>query len=556
MQFTRKLQTIIFGFSLIPVILIMIISALTFSLLFEPFVRRNLAYDADLFANRVESTIHQEFRLLEYIRDLPAARNLLSSDEIYRDELLAILRRHLASQVSQHAELEGIYVEDTSRNIISQHDPLGPLRSSTRFELTETQRNMVSPLISEPATSFRDTYVMLSSPVIGETGRTGTIIGFFNLSRLREIAREEGMFDSTFRLVLDSNGSIIASSSDESFFWSINDFSRRSDLPGKFAGVDFASSPIGTFGFMMDGKRYTGQYHFIPELGWTVFTSITNYEFIGPVLGMLPVLLIFCLVFIVLLSVTVHRIAGLVSKPVQALVNGMEHVQRHDYRYHIPLEGTGDMQPMIEAFNTLMDHVAHDTHELKRLNKELDTLTTNIPGGLFTCSLERGLPFLSVSEPFAMLCGFNERDSMLQSTEVGFLSTIHEEDRATVEAVIESVAHSSASGSVEYRVAGEIPHRWISCGFRIISTADAPLLFGMAVDATEKHEAYERLRTSDERYRIILDQTDEVIFEWSVSEEHFIFTSREKNWMTMFGRPVPKESNLQEIGRASCRERV
>ncbi len=124
---------------------------------------------------------------------------------------------------------------------------------------------------------------------------------------------------------------------------------------------------------------------------------------------------------------------------------------------------------------------------------------------------------------------------------------MHPEDRFRVEQAIRWQEDPNSEGTIEYRTLGETGTRWLSCSFRLHQETDsesALLLYGMAVDATAKHEASVALRASDQRYRTLLEQTDEVIFEWSIPEKKFLFTSREKNWIRMFGAPLPKDGNL------------
>ena len=556
MQFTRKMQTIVFSFSLIPAIVVMIISIASFSARFEPFARQMLAYDADLYANRIQTYLNYQFMELNRIRDNMDTRRQLSMDDTIgtnqtRATYLTSIHNQMTSHLARHPETQALYVEDKNRNIIAYQDPLYPGRSShivpLPLEEGTVHSRIVSSVITAPASSANDVYVFLGLPVVGDSGYQGSVFSVMELSYLRNLAQDDGMFSSTFRLVYDSYGSVVAMSGNGKNYWSVQDLDNRSNLSSKLAIVDMQEHPAGAIPFLFDGERSIGQYLYIPELGWTVFTSISTKDIMSPILDTIPVFIPFTILFMVALILALNHISTLFGTPIQALIDGMEHVRRHDYRYHIEIESKYEFNAIVQAFNALMDHVAQDTEDLRRLNTELDTLTANLPGGLFKCSLADGLPFLLVSEPFVTLAGYPDKKTLINESNNSFLQTIHPDDRVSVEMVIRTASSGTMLGSFEYRTTNASGMQWISCSFKIpeVETKDIGLiLFGMAVDTTAMHEAFEQVRTSDERYRIILEQTDEVIFEWSMVQKRFLFISREKNWIRMFGLPFPPQANL------------
>lgn len=556
MRFTRRLQSTLLAFALIPFALSIIVSMMTFSHRFTPFVMKNLAYEADLYANKITTYIGEQFMRLQGMRDQQALQQFLTHlkhsegkdiPPTIRADLEEILRYHM----SLHPDTQALYIEDYNRNIIIQTDPLFPARSSLFLDLSESiaeqQSMIVSPVITSPAVSSQDVYIILGLPIYGEHGHDATLLSVLELSPLRSLAQEDYMFDSSFRLVFDKNGTIVAVSSREANNWAITDFDNRSNLGEKFSLVDFQHSPTGTIEFTFDEAESVGHYRYIPELGWTVFSSIEKKEMHQPLLDMLPVYSITILVILGVLLLALHWISRQVGTPVQALIDGMREARNHNYQHTIEIDGANEFRDVAVAFNQLTKQMCIDTDKLQRLNEELDTLTTHIPGGLFTCTLDAGMPFLFISDPFVTLAGFPNKHSLLQVSDNTFLQTVHPEDRIRVEKTIRLQEDPDSEGTIEYRTLGETGTRWISCSFKLHQEHDqhnSLILYGMAVDATAKHEAAVALRASDERYRTLLEQTDEVIFEWSVPEKRFLFTSRDKNWIRMFGVPLAKEGNL------------
>ena len=517
---------------------------------------KNLAYEADLYANKITTYLGEQSMRLQGMRDQPALQQYLAHIKhsevenlppMIRTNLQEILLYHM----SLHPDVQALYLEDCTRNIIMQTDPLYPARSSLFLDLSDaiaTQQTMiVSPVITSPAVSSQDVYIILGIPMYGEHGLEATLLAVLELSPLRNLAQEDYMFDSSFRLVFDENGTIVAVSSREANNWAITDFDNRSNLAELFSRIDFQQNPSGMIEFTFDNIESIGHYRYIPELGWTVFSSMEKREMRQPLLGMLPVYSITMLVILGVLLLALHWISRQVGAPVQALIDGMKEARNHNYQHTIEIDGASEFRDVAAAFNQLTKQVWIDTEKLQRLNEELDTLTTHIPGGLFTCTLATGMPFLFVSDPFLTLTGFPSKHALLEVSDNTFLQTVHPEDRLRVERAIRLKENPDTEGTIEYRTLGETGTRWISCSFKLHQGHEQEnilVLYGMAVDATAKHEAMVALRASDERYRTLLEQTDEVIFEWSVSEKRFIFTSRDRNWIRMFGTPLAKDGNL------------
>lgn len=556
MRFTRRLQSTLLAFALVPFTLAIIVSMVTFSANFSPLVIKNIAFEADLYANKITTYIGEQFMHLQGIRDQQAFQQLLGylqygEGEDLPNETVADIHEILLYHMSLHQDTQAIYIEDADRNIIVQSDPLFPARSSLFLDLsdsvTENHGMIVSPVITSPAESSQDVYIIIGLPIYAETGHCATLISVLELSSLRSFAQEDYLFDSSFRLVFDENGTIVAVSEREHNNWAITDFDNRSDLGKQFSRIDVTEQPVGILEFSFDGADSIGHYQYIPELGWTVFSSIQTREIHQPLMDILPTYIITILVILGVLLVALHWISRQVGSPIQALIDGMKEARKQNYDHQIVIDGASEFRDVANAFNVLSEQVRLDTRALRRLNEELDTLTTHIPGGLFTCTLDPGMPFQFVSDPFVRLTGFPNKRALLEVSDNTFLQTVHPEDRFRVEQAIRWQEDPNSEGTIEYRTLGETGTRWLSCSFRLHQETDsesALLLYGMAVDATAKHEASVALRASDQRYRTLLEQTDEVIFEWSIPEKKFLFTSREKNLIRMFGAPLPKDGNL------------
>lgn len=57
-------------------------------------------------------------------------------------------------------------------------------------------------------------------------------------------------------------------------------------------------------------------------------------------------------------------------------------------------------------------------------------------------------------------------------------------------------------------------------------------IYTLLMDVTQSHKAMEELQVSLERYKIILDQTKDVIFEWKIATDEISYSS---NWEHKYG---------------------
>lgn len=170
---------------------------------------------------------------------------------------------------------------------------------------------------------------------------------------------------------------------------------------------------------------------------------------------------------------------------------------------------------------------------LSSLNIDLNTFVNNLPGGVMCCDFNEDLTLRYYSKGFLDLFGCTEEElSDLYGD--SFRKLIYEGDRRACD---ESVALQMSKGTskvLEYRCYHKDGNLiWVhDRGQLITAEGGGRFFFCILLDVTESHETREQLRMSLERYRIIFDQTTEIIFEWDVGRDTIVFSS---NWRKKFG---------------------
>lgn len=168
-------------------------------------------------------------------------------------------------------------------------------------------------------------------------------------------------------------------------------------------------------------------------------------------------------------------------------------------------------------------------------------LTAHIPGGVQRCLDDAYFTLDEVSDSFVALFGYS-REEIRDHFHNRYIEMIWPEDR---EAVMTKTSQANGSMVTEYRVRcrdGRVI--WVlDQGQRVQSHTGAGFLYCVLLDNTEAHLAQERLRQSEQRYRIILDQTTDILFEWDVRRDMLDCSA---NWEKKFGyTPISRDLRRQ-----------
>ena len=102
---------------------------------------------------------------------------------------------------------------------------------------------------------------------------------------------------------------------------------------------------------------------------------------------------------------------------------------------------------------------------------------------------------------------------------------------------------------IEYRVVCKDGRSlWVMDKGQLVPSDTGPDSFCcILIDVTNTKKAQEELRLSLERHQIIMDQTNDILFEWNIPENRLTFTT---NWEKRFGYPPLVKSGLKGIPEA------
>ncbi len=145
---------------------------------------------------------------------------------------------------------------------------------------------------------------------------------------------------------------------------------------------------------------------------------------------------------------------------------------------------------------------------------EYQMLLNNIPGGVQQCLNDEFFTILEVNQSFLELFGLSRQELTVRFQD-RFIEMIHPADQKRIldEAAVKLKVGSKAV--LNYRVlCGDGNYKWVTDNAQLIQDETGrERVFCILIDITESRNAREELRLSLERHQIIMEQTEDIIFE-------------------------------------------
>ncbi|MEG0823222.1 MAG: PAS domain-containing protein, partial [Erysipelotrichaceae bacterium] len=170
-----------------------------------------------------------------------------------------------------------------------------------------------------------------------------------------------------------------------------------------------------------------------------------------------------------------------------------------------------------------------NAHHVKKIEDEQDTLIDGIPGGVLKLEKKNKFEIEFASDGFYELIGYDET-ALRKVFSNSYLSLIYEEDRDLYN---EELKVDTQMHSIEYRIRNSNGNLvWVLDHFRVLEDGS---IYSVILNINNIKEYQKNLEVSDERYRMILDKTDSIFFEWNVENDTIVYSDQ---WESKFGYPA------------------
>jgi two-component system cell cycle sensor histidine kinase/response regulator CckA len=153
--------------------------------------------------------------------------------------------------------------------------------------------------------------------------------------------------------------------------------------------------------------------------------------------------------------------------------------------------------------------------KLRESQRQLFTLMGNLPGMAYRCANDERWTMEFVSEGCFPLTGHRPADLAGNPS----ISLVLEEDRQAVREAVEKGLASRRTFEVTYRIrTADDEVKWVWERGRGVFSPEGDLLAleGFISDISERTKAEEALRQSEERYRLALKATQEIMYDWDI----------------------------------------
>ena len=157
-------------------------------------------------------------------------------------------------------------------------------------------------------------------------------------------------------------------------------------------------------------------------------------------------------------------------------------------------------------------------HELRESQRKLFTLMGNLPGMAYRCANDEHWTMEFVSEGCFHLTGYYPADLVANRT-VAYEEIMDPADRDAVRRTVEDAIAHRRPFEMSYRIrTAHGDHKWVwERGRGVFSPEDELVaLEGFISDISERTKAEEALRQSEERYRLALQATQEIMYDWDI----------------------------------------
>lgn len=186
----------------------------------------------------------------------------------------------------------------------------------------------------------------------------------------------------------------------------------------------------------------------------------------------------------------------------------------------------------VNATKILKRLVDDKVEEIKKHNKIMDTMSENIPGGMFEVLYDEKLTIMKMSEGFLKMFKYTKED-IEHRYQNSFYAMIDVRDRSRTKLEVKQQLSNGNIKVIEYRVTckdGSIV--WVLDKGQLLTNEQGQKYFScIMIDISDTKAAEEELRLSMERHKIILDQSNDIIFEWNILSDEVQYS---QNWQKLF----------------------
>lgn len=176
-------------------------------------------------------------------------------------------------------------------------------------------------------------------------------------------------------------------------------------------------------------------------------------------------------------------------------------------------------------------------------------LLESVIGSVLCCRNDRWLTLVPPLDGLVSLLGYT-KEELSEQFQNRYLELIYPEDRPDVLHQLTQQLCRGDTVELEYRLRARDGRLiWVLDKSLCVTDQDGrESLYYVLIDITQSRQTQQELRLLSERYQILMEQTNDVVFEWDVARDILDISP---NWKDRFGYPPLRENASEKLKLAS-----
>lgn len=408
--------------------------------------------------------------LIRFINSI--SKTISDSDSMRREELIKIL-----NDVSKESNFEKIYIAYPDGTVYKDNKKVDNISQQSYFKKAMKGESNISEIISSPASN--ESSFMVASPIYKNDEVIGVLYGSYYTSRLSEFIDGNSFNGEGHTYVFEKSGKLILKSTQRKtnddidnisdFF---NSISFGEDYNYKKFSRNISNKKSGFIEYKFNGKDRYAIYAQVGINDWYTLSFIPKSLVLKDISEINKLAIILTLKNFISLLVLILIVFYKEKKSKDRIV---------------------------------------------KANLEISSLTNNIPGGVFKCTIGEKYEFVFLSDGFIDLFEYT-KEEIKSIFDNNFYDVIYKGDIDRVKKEFEFQLLKSKVVEVEYRMITKNGNFvWVVNKCELIKDSDGKEYFYcVLVDITDLKRTEEDLKINEERLRIALFKTSNIVFDYDV----------------------------------------
>ena len=369
MSIKKTLRLTIFLFSIIPIIIVSILSYQLISNRLVTIERENLRHLAETNSNGLEAVI----KIQQTEVDL-----LSIQYQLYN---LALNSQLVSERCKLYDFCKRITIYDANKQVVTSSDEsfVGTNYSSSvtlsYMKATGSSASGISGVIKDTNEANETTYcIEIGCPIINKTiidsPVHGYIVSTLSLSYFEDFLSSIEIGETGFGMVLDKNGTIVYHP-DTELVGLYMDSSKLRKLVNNYNTGSIPQS--GTFEYYYEGKQSLFGYHIIPSLDWVLLVKQDFSEIIDLANIILYILGCIVVVLIVVIIIVSNSVTTAYTHPIIELKNVMRTASDGNLEVQAEIKYKNELGELSRIFNKMLHIIKSNYNDLTAMHEVLVT---------------------------------------------------------------------------------------------------------------------------------------------------------------------------------------